>query len=324
MLKRKLIYLKREDIESLNIDLFDIIDVIEKMFYEKGLGKVEMPPKPGVHTKKNAFIHAMPAYIPAFNAVGIKWVSGFPENYKKGLPYITGLFILNDPETGIPISIMDCTWITAWRTAAATAVAAKFLASRNAETVSILGCGVQGETNLRMLSKAFKIKYAKVYDIDKNKAETYSKSLGKELDIDIQSQRDPKTAVENSDIIITAGPFLEKPNPIIEFSWIKKGAFCCPLDLDSYFKPEVFEKSDLLFTDDKAQFNSFKERGYFKNVTKDVFDLGDLICKKIKGRENEKQIITSINIGIALEDVALASLIYEKARKLNIGTTLDL
>ena len=78
-----------------------------------GEGRVEMPPKPGIHTRKDAFIHAMPAYIPSLESAGIKWVSGYPENQKKGLPYISGLLILNDPETGIPISVMDATWITA-------------------------------------------------------------------------------------------------------------------------------------------------------------------------------------------------------------------
>ena len=98
------------------------------MFKEKGKKMVEMPPKPGIHTRPDAFIHAMPAYISNLNAAGMKWVSGYPENYKKNLPYIAGLLILNDIETGIPICVMDCTWITAMRTGAATALAAKYLA----------------------------------------------------------------------------------------------------------------------------------------------------------------------------------------------------
>ena len=82
-----------------------------------------MPPKPGVHSRPDAFIHAMPAYIPALRAIGMKWVSGYPENQARGLPYITGLLILNDDETGLPLAVMDCTWITAMRTGAATALA---------------------------------------------------------------------------------------------------------------------------------------------------------------------------------------------------------
>src|SRR3970040_2286135 len=125
-----ILYLSRRDVEAVNLPMAEIIAALEAMFKEKGLGQTEMPPKPGIHTRPDAFIHAMPAYIPSLGASGVKWVSGYPDNQKKGLPYITGLLILNDPETGVPMAVMDCTWITAMRTGAATAVAAKYLARR--------------------------------------------------------------------------------------------------------------------------------------------------------------------------------------------------
>jgi len=283
-----------------------------------------MPPKPGVHPKQDAFIHAMPAYIPSLNAVGVKWVSGFPENYKRGLPYINGLLILNDPDTGVPVCVMDCIWITAWRTAAATAVAAKYLANKNSETIGILGCGVQGRTNLEMLCEIFPIRYVKVFDIVDGKAKEYCKVMSSKLGIEIRPQVDPEHTVIDSEIVVTAGPFLKNPKPSLEFRWLKKGAFCCPLDLDSYLKPEVFEKADILYTDDVNQFKSFREKGYFKGLSRKIYDLGDLISGKVSGRESKEQIIISINIGIALEDIALASLIYKKAKNLNVGILLDL
>ncbi|MBW1955263.1 MAG: ornithine cyclodeaminase family protein, partial [Deltaproteobacteria bacterium] len=132
-----LLYLSRNDVESLGLEMAEIIDVVEKGFFELGHGRVEMPPKPGIHPgeKANAFIHAMPAYIPALESAGIKWVSGYPDNPEKGLPYITGLLIFNDVDTGIPRAVMDCTWITAMRTAAASAISARFLARPESETV---------------------------------------------------------------------------------------------------------------------------------------------------------------------------------------------
>ena len=123
-----ILYLSRRDVEAIQLPMQEIIDALDEMFKEKGRGKVEMPPKPGIHTQPDAFIHAMPAYIPSLQAAGVKWVSGYPANQAKGLPYITGLLILNDPETGVPLAVMDCTWITAKRTGAATAIAAKYLA----------------------------------------------------------------------------------------------------------------------------------------------------------------------------------------------------
>ena len=124
----QLLYLSRADVEAVGLPMPEIIDALEVAFRQHGQGKVEMPPKPGVHSRPDAFIHAMPCYIPGPEAIGIKWVAGYPENPKRGLPYITGLLVLNDADTGLPLAVMDCTWITAKRTGAATALAARYLA----------------------------------------------------------------------------------------------------------------------------------------------------------------------------------------------------
>jgi len=115
-------YLSREAVEMLGAEMAEIVGVIEAAV--KGNGNVEMPAKPGIHPRKDAFIHAMPAYIRSSEAVGMKWISGYPQKTEGGLPYISGLMILNDPDTGFPIPVMDAAWVTAMRTGAATAVAA--------------------------------------------------------------------------------------------------------------------------------------------------------------------------------------------------------
>ena len=125
----RILFLARADVEAVDLAMNDIIAALERMFLEKAGGRVEMPPKPGIHPGGgDAFIHAMPALIPALRSAGVKWISGFPENRKRGLPYISGLIVLNDIETGLPTAVMDATWITAKRTGAATAVAARRLA----------------------------------------------------------------------------------------------------------------------------------------------------------------------------------------------------
>src|SRR3972149_12230196 len=116
----QLLFLSRADIEEAGITMKEIVSAVEQAFREKGEGHVEMPPKPGIHPASDAFIHAMPAYLPRLRAAGIKWVSGYPDNYKSGLTYISGLVVLNDPETGFPMAVMDGAWITAKRTGAAT------------------------------------------------------------------------------------------------------------------------------------------------------------------------------------------------------------
>ena len=107
----------------------DVLRAVDGGFAAKGRGQTEMPPKPGVHTRADCFIHAMPAYVREVEVAGLKWVSGYPPNAAKGLPYISGLLVLNDPETGIPIAVMDCAWITAMRTGASVGISAKYLAA---------------------------------------------------------------------------------------------------------------------------------------------------------------------------------------------------
>jgi len=80
--ENQILYLSQADVAAVNLPMKTIIELLEKAFVDKGHGKVEMPPKPGIHTMPDAFIHAMPAYIPAMHSAGIKWVSGYPENYK--------------------------------------------------------------------------------------------------------------------------------------------------------------------------------------------------------------------------------------------------
>ncbi len=89
----KILYLSRKDVEEVGLSMPEIIEALDSMFKEKGEGRVEMPPKPGIHTRQDAFIHAMPAYIPKLQSAGMKWVSGYPDNQKMDLPYISGLLI---------------------------------------------------------------------------------------------------------------------------------------------------------------------------------------------------------------------------------------
>ena len=159
MSKNQMLYLSQSDVEAVGLTMAEIVQSLEVAFRAKGEGRTEMPPKPGIHPGGgDNFVHAMPAYIPDLKSAGVKWVAGFPENHKKGLPYISGLLILNDVETGLPLSVMDCVWITAKRTGAATALSAQYLARPESSVVGVLGCGVQGRSNVEALNVLFPLK----------------------------------------------------------------------------------------------------------------------------------------------------------------------
>ena len=321
---REILYLSRKAVEEVGMSFFEVAEAVQEALRQKYLGRIEMPPKPGIHTAPDAFIHAMPAFIPELGAAGIKWVGGYPENYKKGLPYITGLLVLNDVETGVPLSIMDCTWITAVRTGAATAVAAKYLASDDSKSLAIIGCGVEGRSNLLALNAFFpSIRDVRAYDISAENAERYSREMeSKGIRVKIASS--PREAIEGADIIVTAGPILKDPKPTIEASWLSEGCFVCTLDFNSYVTAGAFRSADRLFTDDLEQFRYYKGIGYFKETPMPLGDLGDLMAGRIPGRERRNQIIMCVNLGLAIEDMATAIKIYTKAVEKGIGKRLQL
>jgi ornithine cyclodeaminase/alanine dehydrogenase len=319
-----LIYLSRQDVEAVGLPMADVIEALQRMFVDKGAGRVEMPPKPGIHTRDDAFIHAMPAYIPALEAAGIKWISGYPGNQQKGLPYITGLLILNDPETGIPLAVMDATWITAQRTGAATALAARYLARRDTARVGIIACGVQGRSNLEALACEFELESAAVFDLHSSIAEGFARDMGVALELDIEVVSHPREAVAGMDIVVTSGPILKNPSPVIEADWLASGGFACPVDFDSYWHGAALRQADKLATDDVEQMGYYRQAGYFGETPEPYADLGDIVTGTVPGREDDGERTICINLGIALEDMATGIEIYRKALEAGIGTELPM
>ena len=319
-----LLYLSRKDVEAVGLPMSEIVDALDEMFREKGEGRVEMPPKPGIHTRKDAFIHAMPAYIPSLESAGMKWVSGYPKNPEKGLPYISGLLVLNDPDTGIPLSVMDATWITGQRTGAATAVAAKYLARRDSSSVGIVACGVQGRSNLEALCCLFDIKKVKVFDLYPEVAKRYAAEMEEKVQVDIEVVKELKEAVVGLDLVVTSGPILKDPEPTIESDWLAEGSFASPVDFDSYWQEGALRQVDKMATDDLSQMEYYREVGYFQNTPTPYGDLGEIAAGKKPGREKDDERTMSINLGLALDDMATAILIYQEARNKGIGTKLPL
>jgi len=320
----KLLYLSQDDVASAGLTMAEIITALEQMFREKGEGRVEMPPKPGIHTMPDAFIHAMPAYIPALNSAGIKWVSGYPENYKRGLPYISGLLILNNPDTGIPLAVMDCVWVTAKRTGAATAVAAKYLARPDSEVVGILGCGVEGRSNLEALHVLFPLKQVLAYDVDPEAQRRYVQEMSEQFGLEVVPVQEPQQAVVGCDIVVTAGPILKVPHATIKPGWFEAGGFASLVDFDSYWHPDAMREADKFCTDDVPQLEHYREVGYFQDIPPIYADLGELVTGRKPGRETPAERTLVCNLGLALDDMATAPLIYRRALEQGIGTWLPL
>jgi ornithine cyclodeaminase/alanine dehydrogenase-like protein (mu-crystallin family) len=325
MAENRLLYLSQADVIAVGISMTEIITALETAFRAKGEGRTEMPPKPGVHPGGgNNFIHAMPAYIQDLKSAGVKWVSGYPENYKRGLPYITGLLIFNDVENGLPLAVMDCVWITAKRTGAASAVAARRLARPESSVMGMLGCGVQGQSHAEAFTETFPLKKILAYDKDPESARRYAAAMSLQLKLEVVAVKTPREAVSGCDIVATAGPILKVPHATIQTGWLDEGAFASLVDYDSYWSREALAQAAKFCTDDIPQLKLYQSMGYFQNIPPIHADLGELVTGKQKGRENSKERTMTANLGLAIDDMAVAPLIFARAKEKGIGTWLPL
>jgi ornithine cyclodeaminase/alanine dehydrogenase-like protein (mu-crystallin family) len=321
----KLLYLSRADVEAVGVRMTEVIEALEIAFREKGQGTVEMPPKPGIHPGGgDNFIHAMPAYIPSLQSAGIKWVSGFPANPERGLPYISGLLILNDVETGLPLSVMDCVWITAMRTGGATAVAARHLARPESAVVGILGCGVQGRSHVEALDAVFALERVMAYDLVPEAAQRYAREIRARFDLEVVVVSHPREAVSGCDIVVTAGPILKRPHQTIQPGWLDEGAFASLVDFDSYWHPQAMHEAHKFCTDDVPQLRHYQEAGYFQDIPDVYADLGDLASGRKPGRQTLYERTMTANLGLAMDDMAVAPILYRRALERGIGSWLPL
>ncbi len=325
MPQNQLLYLSKADVEAIGVTMAEIIDSLKVAFRAKGEGRTEMPPKPGIHPGGgDNFIHAMPAYISDLKSAGIKWVAGFPENHRQGLPYITGLLIFNDVATGLPLAVMDCVWITAMRTGAATALSASYLARPESSVVGVLGCGVQGRSNVEALKVLFPLKTVRAYDVNVETVQAYAADVQSQLDLEVIPAATPREAVSGCDIVVTAGPILKTPHATIQADWMDEGAFASLVDFDSYWDPAAMAQAAKFCTDDTDQLKLFQQTGFFKSIPDIYADLGELASGQKPGRQTSQERNMAANLGLAIDDMAVAPLLYQRAVDKGIGTWLPL
>jgi ornithine cyclodeaminase/alanine dehydrogenase-like protein (mu-crystallin family) len=321
----QLLYLSQAEVIDVGLTMAEIIESMEIMFRAKGEGRTEMPPKPGIHPGGgDSFLHAMPACIPDLKSAGIKWVSAFPGNPARGLPYISGLVIYNDFETGLPLAVMDCVWITAKRTGAASAISARHLARPESSVMGMLGCGVQGRSHVEAMNVLFPLKKVLAYDLSEDARKQFATDNSNLFDLEVVPVQSPREAVTGCDIVVTAGPMMKKPHATIQAGWLDEGAFASLVDYDSYWQPAAMHAVDKFCTDDKTQFQNTRQGGYFPDIPEVHADLGELATGQKPGRETSEERTMTANLGLALNDMAVAPLLYHKAKEKGIGTWLNL
>ncbi len=320
----KLKYLSFSDVLKVGLTFDDIVSIVEQSLTEHGEKQVQNPPKLPIYPQSDAFINAMPAFLPRKNICGMKWVAGFPSNVAKGLPSIVGSMILNDPETGFPYAILDGTVVTALRTVAVSAVTAKHLCNQNATVMGLIGCGVQGKYHaLAMKNIVPALEEIKVFDAYEPSIKSFTGEIGQTLGdkVRITVCKDNETAIRDSDLVVTAtGKLLE---PIFKTEWVKGGALVLPvhtLGWDSV----ISQQMDKLFVDDWEQYKTVGNKWYSPLPDAPDAETGEIVAGKKPGRDNPDQRIVCFNKGMAIHDIMMGSVVYEKAMAMGLGVELVL
>lgn len=330
-----ILYLSGEEVEALGAgDMTMALEDVEEALKLVYLEDVIVPEKIAMGFGKSITeestkgrINAMPCYIGGkFNIAGIKWIGSNPLNAKKGLPRASALTVLNDPDTKFPVCIMNGAQISAVRTGASSGVAAKYLAKKNAETLLLVGAGYQNQMQLEAIYTACPtLKYFYVVDIVPEAGVKFVEKMREKLGITITALTDYSQCDRVPDITVNA---TSAPVPVMSISAAHEGGLhVCVGGLDH---PDLYKKADKIVCDSWHQVRHRPVCYMAQDALAGKFDeskiyaneIGEIICGKKKGRENDHEFCYYKPVGIGVLDLAIASRIYRRALETNRGTWL--
>jgi alanine dehydrogenase len=318
---RETLVLGKKEVESL-LTMNDALAAVERAFGSD----YEMPSKIYVEVKKYAGdFRAMPAWIEPY--AGVKWVNVHPNNPKThGLPSVMAVIILSDPKTGFPLAVLDGTTITNYRTGAAGGVAAKHLARKNAHTLGLVGAGVQAHLQALAVSLVRDIKTIKVFDLRPEASQKLVQDLRGKIKADFRIASSAREACD-ADIVCTTVP---STKPIVEDAWLKPGTHVNEIGADAPGKQALeigtLKRAKIVVdrweqASHSGAINVGIESG--KLTRKDVAgEIKDVVLGKIK-RENDGELTVFDSTGLAIQDVATAGMVYEKAVAKKIGLRVN-
>jgi len=322
----EVLWLKEEEVMSL-LTMDEAISAVQKAFHDHGMGQVQMPPKSYLNfSKYGGDLRTMPAYLMEQDLAGVKIVNVHTANPEKGLPTVMALVILNSPQTGEPLAAMGGTSLTAMRTGAAGAVAAKALARRNSRIVGMIGAGVQARTQLLGLSRCFEIDRVLIFDSLESRSLSLKEEIRRFLDCDCEIVPTGRQACL-SDILVTTTP---TRHPVVEDSWISPGTHINAIGADAAGKQELASSLTLrakVVVDDMAQavhsgeVNVPISQGLLHPESIHA-QLGEILTGKKPGRTDEDEITIFDSTGLAIQDVAVGHAVYRKALSQGLGLRL--
>jgi alanine dehydrogenase len=315
---RATLLLSRTDVRTL-LDMESCITAVEAAFQAQADGATIPSGVLGTHVPEGGF-HVKAAGLTRDRAYyAAKINANFPGNLARhGLPSIQGVLALFDASKGVLLALIDSMEITTLRTAAATAVAAKHLARADARTVAILGCGVQGRSQLRALARVRSIERVFAWDGSPSAADSYSREMGAELECDVIATDDYHRVVARCDVIITC---TASHLPLLGADDVSPGTFVAGVGADSENKhelaPELLARSTLVVDvlDQCARIGDLHHALDAGAMRRDQVhaELADVVSGRRPGRRSADEVTVFDSTGTALEDVAAAAVVYERA-----------
>ncbi len=298
----QLLFLNENEVRE-HLQMAELIPAMEKALIEFSAGNVTQPVRSVIKVDVAAatgFLGLMPALTP--DGLGLKAVTFYPSNAERGIPTHMATIFLVDPETGTPLAIMDGRLITEMRTAAVSAVATKLLAPPDAKILAILGSGVQAHSHVEALRLVKQFEEIRVWSPNSEHAERFAKEIG-------ATAVSAEEAVRGADVIVTT---TNSKTPVLKGAWLKPG---CHVNAIGACRPDWRELDDeamgnVVFVDSRE--GALKESGdVILSSAKIYAELGEALAAKAPPRANETTIFKSL--GMAVEDIAAAMLVYHSA-----------
>lgn len=310
----------------------EVIEAVEKAFTRLDAGQVNLPPVMSLDMPEiKGEVHVKGAHITGDTNLTIKIATGFYNNPLLGLPSGAGLMLVFSAQTGFPQAILlDNGYLTNLRTAAAGAIAAKYLARENLKTVGVVGAGEQGRLQVIALANVRKFNQVLIYDQNHDILEPYAEYIKQTLGVDCRPVNSVDQVVTGSDMVVTATP---STKPFIQADWIRPGLHITAVGADAPYKQElhsqVLSRADLLVCDLKTQ---CFERGELHHGLVDgtigvghpIVELGQLTSGKHPGRTGGSQVTICDLTGVGVQDAAIGSLCYQRTQEMKIGSRLAL
>jgi alanine dehydrogenase len=346
---RDLLYFSRDDVRALRVPPGEAVDILLSAFRAMGGGAAVMPPKLTVHGRGDDFSQVMAAWIsdaasgppgvlsrqlssgPSSGGVvaglGAKWVCLFPGNAARGLPTLHGLLVLSDPETGVPLAVMDAAEVTAIRTGASAGLAARLLARPGAAVVGLLGCGVQGRSSLVSLAAELPaLQQVRLFDVRLQAAETLAGELSDEMPgVEFVGCSEAGQVALGADVVVTAITQVAGAPPPLDAGLVEPGTLAVALDYDAAWTAAAMAEFDRFVVDDTAQVLATRAAGVRLGGIPGIYaDFAELAAGRAQVRSAPRQRWFCLNLGVALEDVAAGMLVYRRAAAAGLGTRLPL